>query len=119
GIIIDFYNEIPDRKKTRINYHDEIENEIKKISDVFIREKPGSDENDNLRWVSVKLLEQDPVFIKDMIRKTDDLFYRKLETQVSSSINHINNILKSEPLRLIAEARYGFINGALKEAFIL
>jgi ferrous iron transport protein B len=119
GIIMDFYNEISDRKKTRINYHDEIENEIKKISDIFVKEKPESDENDNLRWVSVKLLEQDPVFIKDMIRKTDELFYRKLEIQVSSSINHINSILKSEPLRLIAEARYGFINGALKEAFIL
>ena len=116
--IIEFYNEVAGRKKVRINYHDEIENEIKKISDIFLKEKPDFYKNDNLRWVSIKLLEQDPIFIKEVIKKTDASFYQKLETQVSNSINHINNILRSEPLRLIAEARYGFINGALKEALI-
>ena len=51
GIIIDFYNEISDRKKTRINYHDEIENEI----DVYKRQVPGSEQQavrivENFEW---------------------------------------------------------------------
>ncbi len=118
AIILEFYKEIAERKKIRINYHDEIENEILKISDIYKRENPDFAESDNLRWISVKLLEQDPAFVREIKNTVDGVFYKKLQAQTDNSINHIRNILKSEPLRLIAEARYGFINGALKEALI-
>ena len=63
-------------------------------------------------------LEQDPEFIKELKNKTDSLFFNKLNTIVTNSINHIENILNEDIITLMAEARYGFIKGALKEALI-
>ncbi len=105
-------------KKININYGDEIESEILRISDFLKREKFSLYKEEDYRWVCLRLLEQDPEFIKELKNKTDSLFFNKLNTIVTNSINHIENILNEDIITLMAEARYGFIKGALKEALI-
>lgn len=101
------------RKIVKINYGDEIENEINKI--IRLLEKKDKYLHLNLRWVALKLLEQDMEVIKFLKSHLDSYSYTELERLFNNSINHINNIFRDSPETLIAQARYGFINGALRE----
>lgn len=104
-----------DREKIEIKYGEEIENEIEKISKLFkgkkvLAEKPGS------RWIALKLLEQDKEIINKVKEEAGE-FYSEIELEVSKSIKHLNNILRDNPGTVIADARYGFIKGALAETY--
>lgn len=115
-VIIRTFKDIGNRKKLIINYGDEIENEINKIIQVIGNIKKSSQKIElNLRWASIKLLEQDSEVIKKLKLKLGSNDYSQLEKQVTSSINHIKNILRDLPETLIAQSRYGFIDGALME----
>ncbi len=103
-----------DRKKIRISYGDEIENEITRISN-FLENNAGSFFQYDARWLCVKLLEQDQVILNDLQKSLDRDTYKKLLAFVENSSRHIKRITGSEPVTLIAEARYGFVKGALKE----
>ncbi len=103
------------RKKTKIKYGEEIENEIIRIESVLEREKIPASKFDT-RWTIVKLLEQDNEVI-DTTKKIAGSKYRKIEEEVASSIKHISSVLRNTPEVIIAEARYGFISGALLEAY--
>ena len=103
-----------DRKKIRISYGDEIENEITKISN-FLENNAGSFFQYDARWLCVKLLEQDQVILNGLKKSLDSDTYKKLLAFVENSSRHIKRITGSEPVTLIAEARYGFVKGALKE----
>jgi len=103
------------RKKVEIKYGEEIENEIVRIKSVLKREKIPEFKFDT-RWAIVKLLEQDNEVI-DTIKKASGLKYQKLEKEIANSIKHITSILRNTPEVIIAEARYGFISGALLESY--
>jgi len=103
------------RKKVEIKYGEEIENEIVRIKSVLKREKIPEFKFDT-RWAIVKLLEQDNEVI-DTIKKASGLKYQKLEEEIANSIKHITGILRNTPEVIIAEARYGFISGALLESY--
>jgi len=103
------------RKKVEIKYGEEIENEIVRIKSVLRREKIPEFKFDT-RWAIVKLLEQDNEVI-DTIKKASGLKYQKLEEEIANSIKHITSILRNTPEVIIAEARYGFISGALLESY--
>jgi len=103
------------RKKVEIKYGEEIENEIVRIKSVLRREKIPEFKFDT-RWAIVKLLEQDNEVI-DTIKKASGLKYQKLEKEIANSIKHITSILRNTPEVIIAEARYGFISGALLESY--
>lgn len=64
------------------------------------------------RWAALKLLENDP-FIADTVTKHDKT--GKLLEDLSSKITAAKTIIGDDPESLIAESRYGFIAGALKE----
>jgi len=103
------------RKKVEIKYGEEIENEIFNITSVLEREEIPTF-NFSRRWVAVKLLEQDAEII-NLIKKADVQKYKKIEDTVNSSISRITSILRDTPEVIIADARYGFIKGALLESY--
>ncbi len=102
-------------KKVEVKYGEEVENEIGRIISVLKKQKVPTF-NFDARWIAVKLLEQDREII-DTIKKASGPKYSKVEETVSSSINHITSILRDTPEVIIADARYGFIKGALLEAY--
>ena len=112
---VQLFETIPERKKVIINYGEEIENEINKIENLL---KNNIDllKKFNLRWLAIKLLEQDKEVISQVKKVLDLKSFFNLNKLLVYSINHIKNLMRDFPEVLIAEARYGFINGALKEA---
>jgi len=104
-------------KKVLIKYGDEIENEITKLENL-LQQKSDALKQFNFRWLSIKLLEQDKEVLKYLKNISDENFYNNLQKLLNNSLNHIKNVMRDLPEVLIAEARYGFINGALKEAII-
>ncbi|MFZ3106890.1 MAG: ferrous iron transport protein B, partial [Candidatus Hydromicrobium sp.] len=102
-------------KKVEVKYGEEVENEIGKIVSVLKKEKVPVLKFD-ARWIAVKLLEQDRDII-DTLKKASGPEYSKIEDAVTGSINHITSILRDTPEIIIADGRYGFINGALMEAY--
>jgi len=104
-----------DIKKVEISYGEEIENELDRIRS-SINNHAGTFLWSGDRWTAVKLLEQDQEII-NKLKKADPDRYSEIEKVVSASIRHINNILRDPPEVVIADARYGFIKGALREAY--
>ncbi|MCJ7666122.1 MAG: ferrous iron transport protein B [Actinobacteria bacterium] len=104
-----------DIKKIEIYYGEEIENELEKIIN-SISGHAGTVIQSGSRWTAVKLLEQDQEIIRRLKKAGPDR-YIEIEKIVSTSISHINNILRDPPEVIIADARYGFIKGALREAY--
>lgn len=102
-------------RKVIVRYGEEIENEVEKIAAVLTKENVLTEKLDP-RWLAVKLLEQDKEVL-GAIKKSVDMSYGKIEKAVEGSINHIKNILRDSPETIIADARYGFINGALAESY--
>lgn len=116
------------KKNIKINYGDEIENELIKItkllSSIINSQNKAVSFNNyiinyNLEWVSLKLLEQDNLILKELSEVLSLSDLNKLTNLVDGSINHIKKITGYYPNTLIAEARYGFIKGALKESAIV
>jgi len=103
------------KKKIEIKYGEEVENEINRITAIFKREKIPPLKFDT-KWIIVKLLEQDNEII-NVLKETLGSKYQKIEKEITGSINHITSILRNTPEVIIAEARYGFINGALMESY--
>ena len=103
------------KKKVHISYGDELENEIAKISRYIESDLKHLIKYDT-RWLSVKLLEQDQSILGELETITDSENYKKTVSFIENSIRHIKNITGTGPVTLIAEARYGFVNGALKES---
>jgi ferrous iron transport protein B len=112
--IIDVY-ERKKIKKVKISYGEEVENEIIRMKSILKREKIPEFKFDT-RWAIVKLLEQDNEVI-ETIKKITGKKYPRLEKEIANSIRHITNILRNTPEVIIAEARYGFISGALLESY--
>ncbi|TET48806.1 MAG: ferrous iron transport protein B [Actinomycetota bacterium] len=103
-------------KKIEISYGEEIENELERIIKSIVNGRAGTVLQSSSRWTAVKLLEQDQEIIS-RLKKADPDRYSEIEKIVSNSIRHINNILRDSPEVIIADARYGFIKGALREAY--
>jgi len=104
-------------KNVVVRYGEEIENEIENIEKILISSKLPSDKF-NLRWLAVKLLEQDSEVIVEIKKRLGGTpGYRSIEKAVDGSIAHIKSILRDPPEAVIADARYGFINGALQESY--
>jgi len=102
-------------KKVIVRYGEEIENEVEKIAAILTKEDVLT-EKLNPRWLAIKLLEQDKEVI-EAVKKSTGGDYKKIEKIVNKSMAHIKSILRDSPETVIADARYGFINGALQEAY--
>lgn len=92
----------------RVEYPNEIEDIISSWTG---RLKELSRElNVDERWISLKLLEKDPLVKKFVITKTS-----LAEDEINSKILHLENLLHESADILIADYRYGFIQGVAKK----
>jgi len=95
----------------QVKYAGDLETEIALLQGK-ISENPEW-ESFNSRWVAIKLLENDKS-IADFFENSEN--GRKLLEQMGESRARIQQMLGDDPELLIAEARYGFIRGAMREA---
>ena len=97
----------------KINYGRDVEAEISNLVPVI--EKSGLNKKYTSRWIAVKLLEQDNEIIArfEEIEGGDGPVIRALE----QSTARLNNIYGDEAETVIADARYGFIAGLIKDIY--
>ena len=98
-----------------INYGREIEEEILKIRQI-LKKDPELNRSCYPRWLAVKLLEKDKIVEEKVLESSAA---REIMAQVEKSRRHILSIFQEDAETVIAEARYGFIAGALKETMRL
>lgn len=95
-----------------INYGTEVEEELTKIEARLdaanIRIKGPS-----TRWLAVKLLENDQDITAKIVAHPET---QELLRQVEESRKHLTGIFADPPEIVLADARYGFISGAIKQA---
>ena len=101
----------PSEDLTRLTYGSEVEDELLKIQNLLLQ-SGFSSEGINTRWVSAKLIEGDT----EIVKKIGSLEHRpKILEQVAKSRSHLTNIFGDSPEIVLADARYGFISGAIKQ----
>ena len=103
----------PSVRHIHVNYGRHLEQSIQNIQTLI-----KNPENYNLtdlissRFLAIKLLEND----KESQEKSKKLFNAKeIKELVSDEQETLSNTLKEEPETIVADARYAFIGGALKE----
>lgn len=94
-----------------IDYGKELEEEIARLQEAILAEGITNDEH-YARWLGLKLLEEDGEVLRDMEGKEGG---RQVLLQTAQAAARIRRILGDEPAMIIADRRYGFIHGALKE----
>ena len=114
--VIEVYEEKnPDIRPIKINYGPEIEEAIEELKALI-----DTDFNSHItniispRFIAIKLLEKDPK-IKDLVKIMPN--GQQIIETTNRLIKHLETILKEDTEVLIADARYGFIAGALKETY--
>jgi len=111
--ILRVVSEISEKSRAiKISYPRDIETEIEKVSALLAQ--------DNLsgfspRWTSVKLLESDKE-TRDDIRALDS--GQAILNQVNTSVKRIELLFKDTGRAVLAHARYGFIQGAIRECVV-
>jgi len=93
-----------------VNYGQEIEAELRKLEQL-INLNPELNLKYPGRWLAVKLLEGDERLRTEMQKDQAN----QVLAQAGQSVNHLINLLGDELEAIIAERRYGFISGLLKE----
>jgi ferrous iron transport protein B len=109
--IVKTYNEKHDKKHVSVNYGGEVEEEVLKITTCLsnkhemAKDYPG-------RWLAVKLLEDDK-YIVDFIKSKNGT--EEIIKQTEAGRAHIKIIFADDAETVLADKRYGFINGILHE----
>ncbi len=100
------------RQPVKIQYGAEEEEELAKIEEK-LEKTPAGDGKYSLRWLAVKLLEGDP----EVTKKVEAMVGRDgVFDQVEESRRHLNDIFGDTPDIILADGRYGFISGAVRQA---
>jgi ferrous iron transport protein B len=94
-----------------IDYGRELEEEITKVQGTILSARSSMDEH-HARWMGIKLLENDEEVIKEIAKRPRK---KAILGQLQRSTIHLKKILGDDPETLVADRRYGFIHGALKE----
>ncbi|NDY42148.1 ferrous iron transport protein B [Dissulfurirhabdus thermomarina] len=101
----------PVARHVHVNYGPEVEEEIALVRRA-VQKDPELAASCYPRWLAVKLIEGDPAVRR---RVEESPAAAAVLAQVDRSRAHLQRIFSDDPETLIAEARYGFIAGALKE----
>jgi len=95
-----------------IDYGREIEEEIVRIQQL-IEKKPVIQQKFPSRWLAIKLLEQD----EDIHKKLQPLEGgQKILTESQESLAHLKVVFGEDSDTILADRRYGWINGLVREA---
>ena len=113
-IIETYEDKNPIIRHTHIYYSNAIEDAIKKIQEKILNcENADLTDHYSTRYLSIKLLEKD-LFAKESI-KTEAKNAEEILVTASKEILKLEKSFNTPSENLISEAKYGFINGALKE----
>ncbi|QTL99175.1 ferrous iron transport protein B [Iocasia frigidifontis] len=99
-----------DKKPLEINYGNELEEEIKSISEIVVMNNELKVKY-NIRWLALKILEQDEHILEDVEHR---LSARQLE-EIKKCIQRIESKTGEESDTIIADMRYGFINELIEK----
>lgn len=112
--IIEVYEEKdPSVRHIHINYGKGVEDSIQIIQDE-IRKNKGLADRVSSRFYAIKLLEKDKGAYFSLSRTNN---YLQIKATTESQINKLESHFNEDSETLITDAKYGFINGALKETF--
>ncbi|HUT29021.1 MAG TPA: ferrous iron transport protein B [Sedimentisphaerales bacterium] len=96
------------RNRHNLYYGQEIEEELAKIETLIGRNEAQLAEKYGVRWLAVKMLEND----KDIHAKMQE---KRVLAAATASIEHLKSIFRDQPEIVLADRRYGFISGACQE----
>lgn len=110
--IVDVYEDVdPDMRHIHINYGVEIENAIKKIQDE-IWKSPEITDKLSSRYVAIKLLETDKTMLGQLEGCAN---FEEIKRKMNAAILMLEKEYGEASETIITDAKYGFIDGALKE----
>jgi ferrous iron transport protein B len=112
--IIDLYEKKIEIKQTNIHYGEDIEKEFKKIHDLLIKNEYKI-KNYSINWIILGLFEGD-VEIIDLIKNIDNKNQSDIFEKLNKSIAHLKNHFGEDIDVIIADKRYGFVNGVYKQS---
>lgn len=95
-----------------INYGRDLEAEIGKLQNLIRSDGAIAGEH-HARWLGIKLLENDEEAVKEIREK--GVHHHRILEEVERSKANLTRIVGEDSETLIADRRYGFIHGALKE----
>ncbi|MDR0348534.1 MAG: ferrous iron transport protein B [Tannerella sp.] len=112
--VIQVYEETdPIVRHIHINYGETLENGIRNVQKA-IRSYKQIGHGQSKRYLAIKLLEQDSE-TEDYIRQMPG--HETILAERNKNIEEIEKLLKTDSETAFADARYGFISGALRETF--
>ncbi|NVM21799.1 MAG: ferrous iron transport protein B [Desulfobacterales bacterium] len=97
----------------RVYYGKDIEKAIAELSE-FIKEKTGGKLPYNIRWIAVKLLEDDKI-VKERILKAVNPQGEAILREAELKRQRLRDFFDEEPEIVMTDHRYGFIAGIVKE----
>ncbi|HEY6913228.1 MAG TPA: ferrous iron transport protein B [Paludibacter sp.] len=103
----------PSVRHIHINYGSFIENAIKKIQDV-IWKNPKITDKLSSRYVAVKLLETDKTTLAQLEKYNN---YDEIKSITEKTIAQLEKEYGERSETIITDAKYGFIDGAMKETY--
>jgi ferrous iron transport protein B len=103
----------PHVRHIHINYGQEIETAIKSIQDE-VWKNPEITDKLSSRYVAIKLLETDKTILSQLEPYSN---YERINTISRWAIRHLEKEYGENSETIITDAKYGFIDGALKETY--
>ncbi len=97
----------------RVYYGKDIEKAINELSE-FIREKTSAELPYHIRWIAIKLLENDRI-VKDRVLESTNPHGEAILQQAELKREHLREFFDEEPEIVMTDHRYGFIAGIVKE----
>ncbi len=97
----------------RVYYGKDIEKAINELSE-FIREKSSAELPYHIRWIAIKLLENDKI-VKDRVLESTTPHGEAILQQAELKREYLREFFDEEPEIVMTDHRYGFIAGIVKE----
>lgn len=112
--VIDVYESVdPDARHAHINYGTDVEESVKKLKAEIKKNKQISDLF-YPRYAALKLIENDKSFAKQIAEFPDS---KEIVELAQKEVAKLEKEYKEKSDTIIADAKYGFISGVLKETF--
>ncbi len=97
----------------RVYYGKDIEKAINELSE-FIREKTSAGLPYHIRWIAIKLLENDKI-VKERVLEYTNPYGEAILQEAELKREHLREFFDEEPEIVMTDHRYGFIAGIMKE----
>ncbi len=109
-----FEGKDPTTRHIHINYGSDLEGSIQKVREKIKEDKPITDKISS-RFLALKLLEKDP-HINELLTRYPN--YDEIKNTTEKEIKKIETLRHENSETVVADAKYGFIAGALRETFL-